>query len=179
MDRSRGPARDYPADQPHLAGPQQPGDQGDPTPRPRRGGRGAAVGESRGRFRYRAWRVAALVTVTVAVLGYLSDLFVLSFDPRPLFAILDAITLGLLSGAIAWVYQRRQNRYLAERLEVIADMNHHVRNDLQVIQYSAYMTRDKEHIQRIEQSLGRIDWALREVLTGKQLRSAAERGEKE
>lgn len=119
------------------------------------------------------------MTITVAVLGYVSDLMLLGYDPRPAWAIADALALGVLSGAIAWMYQRRQNRYLAERLEVIADMNHHVRNDLQVIQYSAYMTKDKEHIQRIEQSLGRIDWALREVLTGKQLRSAAERGNKE
>jgi signal transduction histidine kinase len=115
----------------------------------------------------------------VAVLGYLSDLLVVSFHPQPLFAIADAVVLGVLSGTIAWIYQRRQNRYLAQRLEVIADMNHHVRNDLQVIQYSAYMTKDKEHIQRIEQSLHRIDWALREVLTGKKLRSSVERGTKE
>ncbi len=124
-------------------------------------------------------RVAALVTVTVAVLGYFSDLLVLAFHPQPLFAIADAAVLGVLSGAIAWIYQRRQNRYLAERLEVIADMNHHVRNDLQVIQYSAYMTKDKENIQRIERSLSGIDWALREVLTGKRLRSTGERGAKQ
>lgn len=120
-----------------------------------------------------------VVAVTVAVLGYLSDLLVISFHPQPVFPILDAIVLGTLCGTIAWSYQRRQNRYLAERLEVIAEMNHHVRNGLQVIQYSAYMTKDREHIQRIEQSLGRIDWALREVLTGKQLRSSADRGIKE
>ena len=130
-------------------------------------------------MRRSAGRVAAVVALTVAVLGYLSDLLVISFHPQPVFPILDAIVLGALCGLIAWSYQRRQNRYLAERLEVIADMNHHVRNDLQVIQYSAYMTKDKEHIQRIEQSLGRIDWALREVLTGKQLRSATERGTRE
>jgi signal transduction histidine kinase len=120
-----------------------------------------------------------LVAGTVMVLGYFSDLLVLSFHPRPFFALLDAAVLGVLSGTIAWIYQRRRNRYLAERLEVIAEMNHHVRNGLQVIQYSAYMTKDREHIQRIEQSLGRIDWALREVLTGKQLRSGGERGSQE
>jgi hypothetical protein len=130
-------------------------------------------------MRRSAARVAMVVALTVAVLGYLSDLLVISFHPQPVFPILDAIVLGVLCGAIAWSYQRRQNRSLAERLEVIADMNHHVRNDLQVIQYSAYMTKDKEHIQRIEQSLGRIDWALREVLTGKQLRSGTERGTRE
>jgi signal transduction histidine kinase len=119
------------------------------------------------------------VLITVAVLGYLSDVYVVTSHPQRLFAVIDAISLGVLSGGITWVYQRRRNRYLAERLEVLADMNHHVRNDLQVIQYSAYMTKDKQHIQRIEQSLGRIDWALREVLTGKQLRNNSERGVKE
>lgn len=119
------------------------------------------------------------MAISVAVLGYFSDLLVLAYDARPLFTLLDAAALGLITGVIVWIYQRRQNRYLAEKLEVIADMNHHVRNDLQVIQYSAYMTRDKQHIQRIEESLGRIDWALREVLTGKQLRTNSERGVKE
>jgi hypothetical protein len=137
------------------------------------------VTDSTARIRRSARRVAVLVVVTVAVLAYLSDVYVVTSHPHRLFAAVDAIVLGALSGTIAWVYQRRQNRYLAQRLEVIADMNHHVRNDLQVIHYSAYMTKDKEHIQRIEQSLGRIDWALREVLTGKQLRSGPERGTKE
>ncbi|HKT71189.1 MAG TPA: hypothetical protein VJP83_17200, partial [Terriglobales bacterium] len=145
----------------------------------RRGGGSLDLSGHRVRIRRSAGRVATVVALTVAVLGYLSDLLVISFHPQPVFPILDAIVLGGLCGVIAWSYQRRQNRYLAERLEVIADMNHHVRNDLQVIQYSAYMTKDKEHIQRIEQSLGRIDWALREVLTGKQLRSGTERGTKE
>jgi hypothetical protein len=125
------------------------------------------------------WGVAVLVTVTVGVLAYLSDLLLLSYHPQPLFPILDAIVLGVLTGGIAWVYQRRQNLYLAQRLQVIADMNHHVRNGLQVIEYSAHMTKNKEHIQHIEESLSRIDWALREVLTGKQLRGTSERGTKE
>lgn len=131
------------------------------------------------RMRRNAWKVAVVVVVSVAVLAYLSDVYVVTSHPHRIFAAFDAIILGTLTGAVAWFYQRRQNRFLMQRLTVIADMNHHVRNDLQVIQYSAYMTRDKEHIQRIEQSLGRIDWALREVLTGKQLRSTSERGTKE
>jgi len=126
-----------------------------------------------------AWKVAAVVVVSVAVLAYLSDVYLVTSHPQRMFAVFDALSLGALTAAISWFYQRRQNRFLMQRLEVIADMNHHVRNDLQVIQYSAYMTKDKEHIQRIEQSLGRIDWALREVLTGKQLRSGSERGTKE
>ncbi len=113
---------------------------------------------------------------TVAVLGYLSDLLVVAFHPQRLFAIVDAVVLGVVSGGIAWFYQSRQNRYLAGRLEIIANMNHYVRNHLQVIQYSAYLTKDQQHIQRIEQSLERIEWALREVLTGRQLQGGPEGG---
>ena len=129
-------------------------------------------------IRRSAWRVAAVVMATVAVLAFISDIFLVVSHPGVPFAVADAIALGVLSGAIAWIYQRRQNRYLAERLEVISEMNHHVRNGLQVIQYSAYLTKDKEHIQRIEESLRRIEWALREVLTGKRVQSN-DREEKE
>jgi hypothetical protein len=129
--------------------------------------------------RHGPWRVAAVLCITVMGLAYISDLLVLFFHPSLLFAVVDAAIVGVLSGGIAWFYQQRQNRLLTERLKVIADMNHHVRNDLQVIEYSAYMTKDKAHIERIEHSLGRIDWALREVLPGKELRSEVERGAKQ
>ncbi|HYL94943.1 MAG TPA: hypothetical protein VET69_03975 [Terriglobales bacterium] len=48
------------------------------------------------------------------------------------------------------------------RLQVIAELNHHVRNAL--ISLSAYITRDEEAIGRIMKGVDRIDWALREIL---------------
>jgi hypothetical protein len=39
-----------------------------------------------------------------------------------------------------------------------------VRNALEVISLSAYITRDEEAIGRIMEGVNRIDWALREIL---------------
>ena len=75
----------------------------------------------------------------------------------------SAIILGLLVWKLLHnVYGARQ-RTLA-RLQVIAELNHHVRNALEVISLSAYITRDEEAIRRIMEGVNRIDWALREIL---------------
>jgi hypothetical protein len=50
------------------------------------------------------------------------------------------------------------------RLEMIEEMNHHVRNALQVIAYSAHSTQDEQAVARINAAAQRIDWALREIL---------------
>jgi hypothetical protein len=75
----------------------------------------------------------------------------------------SALILGLL------VAKLLQNAYRARqqaeaRLRVIAEVNHHVRNALELISLSAYITRDEEAIRRISEGVNRIDWALREVL---------------
>jgi hypothetical protein len=49
------------------------------------------------------------------------------------------------------------------KVEVIADMNHHVRNALQVISLTTHGN-DKEEIGVIRESVNRIQWALRELL---------------
>jgi hypothetical protein len=43
-------------------------------------------------------------------------------------------------------------------------MNHHVRNQLEVIEYSAWTTHDQAHIARMHESVARIEWALRQIL---------------
>jgi two-component sensor histidine kinase len=53
---------------------------------------------------------------------------------------------------------------LRQRLEVIAEMNHHVRNALQVISLSTYSSADQKQLAAIKESVNRIQWALREVL---------------
>ena len=47
---------------------------------------------------------------------------------------------------------------------MIGEMNHHVRNALQVIAYAAHSMPDQEAITRINNAAERIDWALREIL---------------
>jgi hypothetical protein len=51
------------------------------------------------------------------------------------------------------------------RARIIADMNHHIRNALQVLVYDA-AAHTTEEANRIRDAVNRIDWALREVLPG-------------
>lgn len=63
-------------------------------------------------------------------------------------------------------YNERVRRDLVrERLRTIADMNHHIRNALQVITYAS-AARQADSVEMIRDSVERIEWALREVLPG-------------
>jgi hypothetical protein len=77
----------------------------------------------------------------------------------------DDLVLGIVAGLVVFAYEQRRHKALAEKIEVIAAMNHHVRNALQAISYAPY-TEQAKQIQLIEQAVSRIQWALREVLPG-------------
>ncbi|MGB8469826.1 MAG: hypothetical protein WCD71_06680 [Candidatus Sulfotelmatobacter sp.] len=59
---------------------------------------------------------------------------------------------------------RRQRQLTAARMQVIAEMNHHIRNALTAISLSADVTDDQHLIRVISEGIDRIDWALREIL---------------
>ena len=87
-------------------------------------------------------------------------------DPIPMIAVSDAIA-GLLGGLLILrlsynVIERR--RVILERLRAIADVNHHIRNALDLIQLSAQTTADKNAIGVIQEGVDRIEWTLREML---------------
>jgi signal transduction histidine kinase len=76
---------------------------------------------------------------------------------------------GVLVGLL--VYRVLDQAYLrraaiVERLEIIARLNHQIRNALHVISLSAYTTQNKTAIDTIGESVDRINRALREVLPG-------------
>ena len=78
----------------------------------------------------------------------------------------DALS-GLIAAGLGYKvvqsYRQRQEQ-VRKRLSIIADMNHHVRNALQVISLSAYSSSDREHLEAVKSSVNRIQWALRELL---------------
>ena len=78
---------------------------------------------------------------------------------------LTAIVAGLLFYSYMVGYNERQcRRMLQERLRTIAQMNHHIRNALQVIKFEASSEKYEDSVEHIHSSVGRIEWALREVL---------------
>jgi|SRR5215813_6946038 len=76
----------------------------------------------------------------------------------------DDLLGGVIVGLITILVERRRSRYLADRLAVIHLMNHHVRNALQAIKFAPHA---EHHLRVIDDAVARIEWALREVLSGR------------
>jgi len=87
-------------------------------------------------------------------------------SPNVALEIADAITailIGAMVAQMAVLYRERQMQAQA-RVQRIAEMNHHVRNALQVITYWSLAEKEKRQVELIQDAVGRIQWALREIL---------------
>jgi hypothetical protein len=78
-------------------------------------------------------------------------------------SIWDDFAGGVIVAVLLYIDERRRRRALAEQLQIIALMNHHVRNALQAIKYARYTPDD---VRVLEDAVARIEWALREILPG-------------
>lgn len=77
------------------------------------------------------------------------------------------LTAAIVVGYLAYLALRAERERLqraAADLKMIADMNHHIRNALDMLTMSAYGTEDKAAVAVIQKATERITWALREVL---------------
>ena len=81
-------------------------------------------------------------------------------------AAVDDLLIGVLAGVLVFAYERHQHKIILEKMRVISEMNHHVRNALQPILYSPYLKEQAEQVRTIQEGTRRIEWALREVLPG-------------
>jgi hypothetical protein len=78
---------------------------------------------------------------------------------------LTGIVAGFLFYSLTNI-ERLRRKTLRERLRTIAEMNHHIRNSLQVITYATATQKNNDSMEMIRSSVERIEWALREVLPG-------------
>ncbi|HET9696298.1 MAG TPA: hypothetical protein VFP40_05485 [Terriglobales bacterium] len=111
--------------------------------------------------------LAVIASVIIFLVSSAADLFMFKeHEPaRITVEISDAVSsiaIGLLWFQLLRMQQQRRED-LRRRIEMIADMNHHVRNALQVISLSTH-GRDQQEIANIRESMNRIQWALKEVL---------------
>jgi hypothetical protein len=106
-----------------------------------------------------------LAFVVVLVVGYGADLFLFR---HPAWMLIDDVILALAAGVLVFQYERERTRFLSEKLRVIREMNAFVRNELQILNASVEHL-DRARVSTIESSVGRIDWALRELLPGKEM----------
>lgn len=80
----------------------------------------------------------------------------------------DDLLPGLVAAVLVFIILRLQERELRRQRQsavVIGQMNHHIRNALQVIVTRASLDhQSKPELLQIHDAVARIDWALREIL---------------
>lgn len=108
--------------------------------------------------------VSALIGIVVAVLGSTLEA-IAKQQPITSVASIDDIAVGIVVALVVFWYEQRRYRVVIEKLQMIATMNHHVRNALQAISFAPYAEQQKQ-IKLIQNAVNRIQWALREVLPG-------------
>ncbi len=81
-------------------------------------------------------------------------------------AIIDAFFAAVVAALIYRVlsHDRERRIKVLERLETINEMNHHIRNALQVISFNAHVKSNDFELAEIKRAMNRIQWALREIL---------------
>jgi hypothetical protein len=119
----------------------------------------------------RSGLLSLLVVVIVSLIGIILDRLLLKEGlPRLDMIIFSNGLTGLLAGGLFWQMAREAKAsrdLVAERMKTIAELNHHIRNALQVIKFLGGQNRsglDDVQLQLINDSVDRIEWALREVL---------------
>lgn len=76
---------------------------------------------------------------------------------------LSALIVSGLAARLVQITRERQRLTMA-RMQVIAEMNHHIRNALSPIFLALDGNDNQQLVQLISEGVERIDWALREVL---------------
>jgi hypothetical protein len=114
--------------------------------------------------------VVLTVVVVVSAIGSGFDrLLVREGVPRVQVLVASNILTGIAVGLLYLQLRRiegERRRAIQRQLRTIAEMNHHIRNALQIITYATAAKDQTESVDLIRTSVERIEWALREVLPG-------------
>ena len=112
------------------------------------------------------WAAFSAIVIFAAV--YWVDAWFSHHGLRREVPLLDNFLLSGLVFALGIAQQLRHERELARHrqlMSIVAEMNHHTRNALQVIVSRSMLSMaDSSAVDDIRQAVARIDWCLREVL---------------
>ncbi|HEY6351367.1 MAG TPA: hypothetical protein VI636_18330 [Candidatus Angelobacter sp.] len=115
--------------------------------------------------------LSLIVIAMVTALGFLLNVLLLHEGiPRMDLMLLSSLITGIAAGWLFYQFlrnERTKQEALQQRIQTVAELNHHIRNALQVIRYAggSKSTSDAMQLQLINEAVARIDWALREVLS--------------
>ena len=103
----------------------------------------------------------------VFAVGILLDFILIDVGaPRPLTLLFDDLMTGVAATFAAWFILRaevRRRQQEIQRLRILDETNHHVRNALQVVVLHVY-SMEGPRAAELQQAVARIEWTLKEVL---------------
>jgi len=112
----------------------------------------------------------ASVLLLVAAAGFVFDYMLVQEGVKRVDILIESNALtGIVTAVFFYYltnYERERRKMVRQRLTTIAEMNHHIRNALQVITYAASSQTRGDSVKLIGSSVERIEWSLREVLPG-------------
>ena len=118
---------------------------------------------------FRPGLTALTLAVIVGAFLFIADELAARYGFKLWEQALDTVCPAIIVGLLIYRYERKRSEYLNDRLKIIELMNHHVRNALNVIVTSVYVHGYDKELNEIRLSVNRIDWALREILSGRVL----------
>jgi len=91
--------------------------------------------------------------------------------PRQSTIFLSNLVVGGIAGWLFYRFSRNEKtkrELIRRRVQAVAELNHHIRNALQVIRYAGASptAQDAGQLQLINEAVARIEWVLSEVLSG-------------
>ena len=112
------------------------------------------------------WLIAAAIGVIMFVGSLAFDLALLKNEATLAIVISNGLA-GLLAATLVFTVLavgREQRRRLAERMDAMNEVNHHIRNALQSLAFTAAALKGTKNAEAIGEAVQRIQWALHEVL---------------
>lgn len=103
-------------------------------------------------------------------MGFLLDVTLLKEGfPRRDLTLLSNLAIGVIAGGLFYQIARNEKakrEFMHDSVRTVAELNHHIRNALQVIRYAggSKSAQDATQLQLINEAVARIEWALRAVL---------------
>jgi hypothetical protein len=108
--------------------------------------------------------VAILVGLLIGACGVAVDQIVHGVHKLYASDAYTCIVAGALSYALL-VYEKRRRMILDRRMQIAAEVNHHIRNALTAVVFSASVQNDPTLHTVLEDATARIDWVLTTVLS--------------
>ena len=113
------------------------------------------------------WLIAGAMGLVVFVASVGLDLVLLQHQETPAVIVISNGLVALLAATLMYTllaYGRRQRRLVMERMAALNEVNHHIRNALQALAFTAGALQGTKEGVTVNESIQRIQWALLEVL---------------